>query len=258
MTAIMGGLSVCIYGPSRARLQDGEYTTDSEDINVAAAFTAFLLAFMAEFGDKTQFLMMAFASKMGIKPVLLGMSAGIVASMAFAVTVGSLVGSLIPASVMKLVAAVLFIGFGLWTLHGNADDSEEEGKARKKLSPFWTVFTAIFIGEMGDKTQLTAAVLAAEAAAPFLTFIGVTFGMLLADGCGVLVGAALSKKLSPRILQVASSAIFLTFGLISLHRGIPGRLHALPIDIVCVAAMAGLAWLIGRRTEVKPAPAATN
>lgn len=220
---------------------------------MAAAFTAFLLAFMAEFGDKTQFLMMAFASKMGVKQVLLGMSAGIVASMAFAVTVGTFVGSIIPTNVIKMIAAAMFIGFGLWTLRKGEDEEEEEGNGRKKLSPFWTVFTALFIGEMGDKTQLTAAVLAAEAAKPVLTFLGVTVGMLLADGCGVVVGAALAKKLSPRILQIASASIFLTFGLISLHRGIPGRLHALPIDVLCVAGLAWAAYAIGHRHAVEPA-----
>lgn len=203
---------------------------------------------MAEFGDKTQFMMMAFASKLGVKQVLLGMSAGIVASMTFAVTVGSLVGSLIPDGIMKLVAGALFVGFGLWTLRGGAEENEEEGTGRKKLSPFWTVFMAIFIGEMGDKTQLTAAVLAADAAAPILTFLGVTLGMLLADGCGIVVGAALAKKLSPRVMQVASASIFLFFGLLALHAGAPIALHPFLVDLAVTAALVAVAWLIGRRS----------
>jgi uncharacterized BrkB/YihY/UPF0761 family membrane protein len=107
---------------------------------------------------------------------------------------------------------------------------------------------AIFIGEMGDKTQLTAAVLAADAAAPILIFLGVTLGMLLADGCGIVVGAALAKKLSPRVMQVASASIFLFFGLLALHGGAPAAFHPLLVDLAVTAALVAVAWLIGRRS----------
>lgn len=196
-------------------------------------------------GDKTQFMVMAFASKFGLRPVLLGMSAAVVASMAFAVAVGSLVASLIPPGVIQIVAGCLFIGFGLWSLRGG--DEEEEDGGKSKLSPFWTVFVALFIGEMGDKTQLTAAVLAAQSAAPIFVWVGSMLGMLLADGLGVVVGASIGKKIPQRVMKWIAAAIFVVFGARSLAQGVPERFLTVPSVIAFVAVMAGLAWALAHR-----------
>ncbi|MGE5560053.1 MAG: TMEM165/GDT1 family protein [Chloroflexota bacterium] len=212
---------------------------------MAAVAAAFVLTFVAELGDKTQFMVMAFATRYGMKQVLLGASAGIVASMTFAVLVGSLLATIVPAWVIQLVAGFAFIGFGLWTLKGG--DDEEEGSARSKLSPFWTVFTAIFIGEMGDKTQLTAAVLAAQNPSPLLVWLGTTSGMIVADGLGVLVGAMVGKRVPQRIMNYIAAAVFLFFGVLTLVRGVPPEFVTPTTVFWSVTALAGLALLILRR-----------
>ena len=89
-----------------------------------AFLASFLVVFLAELGDKTQFIVMAFTAKYRWQSVFAGMTLGILVVHSLAVAVGSLAGQLIPVHLMTIIASCLFIGFGVWTLRG--DDEEEE------------------------------------------------------------------------------------------------------------------------------------
>ena len=92
---------------------------------VEALLASFLIVFLAEMGDKTQFLVMAFAAKYEWKQVFAGMTLGILVVHSLAVAVGALAGELIPAHLMAIFASLLFLGFGIWTLRGDDDEEEE-------------------------------------------------------------------------------------------------------------------------------------
>ena len=171
------------------------------------------VVFLAELGDKTQFLVMAFAAKYHWRDVFGGMLLGILVVHSLAVAAGGLVGSLIDPEAMQLLAALMFLCFGVWTLRGEAGEEEAAGSAS---SPFWTVALTFIVGEMGDKTQFAALAMAATQPALEMVLLGAVAGMVIADSLGVLAGALLHKKLPARTLQLASGSIFIFFGLLGL------------------------------------------
>ena len=103
-----------------------------------AFLASFLVVFLAELGDKTQFIVMAFTAKYRWQSVFAGMTLGILVVHSLAVAVGSLAGQLIPVHLMTIIASCLFIGFGVWTLRGD-DEEEEENVHPSRFGPLLTV-----------------------------------------------------------------------------------------------------------------------
>lgn len=113
---------------------------------------------LAEMGDKTQLLAMAFATRYKATTVLWAVFWATLLNHLLAVVVGNYLTHFIPIQYIQ-IAAVSFILFGLWTIRGDELNNEDK---RFSFSPFWTVAIAFFIAEMGDKTQLATIALAAK------------------------------------------------------------------------------------------------
>ena len=178
-----------------------------------ALLSSFGVVFLAEMGDKTQFLVMAFAAKYHWRPVLGGMLLGIFLVHSLAVAAGSFIGSFINPTLMQALAGLAFLFFGWWTLRGEAEEEEAHDSSR---SPFWTVALTFFVGEMGDKTQFAAMTMAAAYPSWQMVLVGALLGMVLADLMGVICGAVLHKRLPAHKLQFLSGGIFIFFGLVTL------------------------------------------
>ena len=69
-----------------------------------ALLSSFGVVFLAEMGDKTQLLVMAFAAKYHWRPVLGGMFLGILAVHSLAVAAGNVVGSYLSPELMQGLA----------------------------------------------------------------------------------------------------------------------------------------------------------
>lgn len=83
-----------------------------------------------------------------------------------------------------------------------------------------TVFTAVFIAELGDKTQLATLLFAADKEVSKLTvFIGASLALILASGIGVLAGGVISQYVSERTLNYVAGAGFIAIGIWTLFRG---------------------------------------
>ena len=79
--------------------------------------STFALIFLAELGDKTQVSTFAFAAESAAPlSVFLGAALALVCTSLLGVVLGGLVGRFVPARIMKFVAALVFLGFGVWTL----------------------------------------------------------------------------------------------------------------------------------------------
>ena len=178
-----------------------------------ALLSSFGVVFLAEMGDKTQFLVMAFAAKYHWRPVLGGMFLGILAVHSLAVAAGNVVGSYLSPELMQGLAGAAFLVFGIWTLRAEDEDEEAHDSVH---SPLWTVAAAFFVGEMGDKTQFAAMTMAAAYSSWQLVLMGAVLGMVLADLMGVICGAILHKKLPAKKLQLLSGGIFFFFGVATL------------------------------------------
>ncbi|MCX8023465.1 MAG: TMEM165/GDT1 family protein [Syntrophorhabdaceae bacterium] len=177
-------------------------------------FTSLAFVVLAEMGDKTQLLAMAFASKYRWQIVMWGVFAATLANHLFAVILGSYLTIIIPLQYIKIVASSSFIFFGLWTLKGDRLDNEDK---RFNFSPFWTVTFAFFLAEMGDKTQLATIALATRYPNPVQIWLGTTSGMLLSDSVGIIFGIVLGKKLPERGIKWLAALIFIFFGLTGLY-----------------------------------------
>jgi putative Ca2+/H+ antiporter (TMEM165/GDT1 family) len=82
------------------------------------------------------------------------------------------------------------------------------------IRAFFTVFTTVFIAEIGDKTQLATMLFASEAkVSKWVIFLGSSLALTLAAAIGVLVGAQLEKLVSPRTLKVVAGIGFIAIGL---------------------------------------------
>jgi Ca2+/H+ antiporter, TMEM165/GDT1 family len=184
-----------------------------------SAFLASLgLVVLAEMGDKTQLLAMAFASRFRWQTVMWGVFAATAVNHALAVLAGNYLTCIIPIVYIKIAAAASFILFGLWTLHGDKLNNEDK---RFNFSPFWTVAVAFFFAEMGDKTQLATVALAAEYNTFFPVWLGTNCGMLIADAIGIIVGIVLHKKIPERQVKWIAALIFIGFGIWGLYESIP-------------------------------------
>lgn len=183
---------------------------------------AFMLIFVAEMGDKTQILAMAFATRYAVKKVLLGIFIGALLNHGLAVLLGSYLSRLIPVDTLQIIAGFAFIGFSLWTLQAE-DENDEKHDDMSKLGPVVTVALAFFIGELGDKTQLTAITMAADAKAPIAILAGTALGMVVTGGLGIFVGRKLGDRLPDLAIKLIASVVFLFFGITKLYNSLPGR-----------------------------------
>ena len=85
------------------------------------------------------------------------------------------------------------------------------------LKTLATVFAAVFIAELGDKTQLATLLFAADRqVSPWLVFLGASAALVTASALGVLAGAFLSQHVSARQLHYVAGVGFIAIGVWTL------------------------------------------
>ena len=181
------------------------------DVFFTAAALSFGVIFIGEMGDKSQLMALTFAARYKMRSVIAGLVLSTAVLFGISVGIGATAGNLLPTDWITLGAAVLFIGFGLWTLRGGQDDDEHQIKESK--SGLLTVAGAIFLAELGDKTMLFAIGLGSQYN-PWGVWLGATAGMVAADLLAVFAGAWISKKIPERFIRWGSAALFIVLGLI--------------------------------------------
>jgi putative Ca2+/H+ antiporter (TMEM165/GDT1 family) len=82
-----------------------------------------------------------------------------------------------------------------------------------------TVFTSVFIAELGDKTQLATMLFAADKEASKVTvFIGAAVALVVTSAIGVAAGSVLSQYISGKQLQIAAGIGFIAIGVWTLFK----------------------------------------
>ncbi|MFD0903502.1 TMEM165/GDT1 family protein [Actinomadura sediminis] len=167
-----------------------------------AVLTAFGLIFLAELPDKTMFASLAMGTRMRPLYVWFGTSTAFVVHVALAVGAGSLL-SLLPGTAVKLVSAALFAFGAVMLWRGGGDDGEQDAGGRTVTS-FWpvytTAFTAVFVSEWGDLTQITTANLAATNGW-LPTAIGAAAALMSVSALALLAGRFIAKRVPLRTVQ---------------------------------------------------------
>jgi len=190
------------------------------------AMTAFLTSFfvitLAEMGDKTQLVALAFATRFSARVTMAGVLVATLAVHLFSVAIGEMLGMALPTQWIQLAAGIAFIGFALWTLRGDSFDDKELKPGR--FGPFLTVAIAFFLAELGDKTMLATITLASQQQQFLPVWLGSTAGMVLADGLAVGVGVVAGRRLPARALKLFAATIFLIFGVWAIAAAVIGML----------------------------------
>jgi putative Ca2+/H+ antiporter (TMEM165/GDT1 family) len=117
---VAGGLLFLVFAWRTWRADD-----EDGDVEVRAGHVVRSIAgamIVAELGDKTMLTAATLAARDNPVLVWVGATVGIVASGAIAVVVGRALGNRLPARATRLVAAVLFAGFGAWLLVSSVID----------------------------------------------------------------------------------------------------------------------------------------
>lgn len=199
---------------------------------MGSLFAAMGLVFIAELGDKTQLVALGFGARHRIAPVLIGMLIAYAAANLLAVIVGGVLGAALPTRAIGLVGGALFLGFAAWSLRSGDDGGGDSGAdldgadtggadvdgvgamaSRPGRAVVASVAAAVFIAELGDKTQLATATLAAQGP-PVLVWIGATVGIAAAGAVGVVVGRFVGARLPERATRIGSAVLFAVFGVV--------------------------------------------
>lgn len=173
------------------------------------------LVALAEMGDRTQLLSIVLVASFR-KPwqVLAGVSAGALANHLLAALVGYYAASLLDGTGFQVAIALLLIAMAVWTLFQRDPVGGE--KAHAGASAFLTAAGAIFLMEMGDKTQIATAALAARYHDIGQVALGSTLGMAAAAAPAVLFGDTIIRVAPLRTLRIGGAALYLALGVGSL------------------------------------------
>jgi len=77
---------------------------------------------------------------------------------------------------------------------------------------FAITFGAVFVAELGDKTQLAALAFTADSKKPWTIFTAASIALILATAIGVAAGTLLGRWINPAWVRRASAVLFILMG----------------------------------------------
>jgi putative Ca2+/H+ antiporter (TMEM165/GDT1 family) len=83
---------------------------------------------------------------------------------------------------------------------------------------FLTIFAAVFIAELGDKTQLATMLFAADKeVSKYTVFLAASAALIVASAIGVLAGSLLSEYINEKYLHYVAGVGFIIIGAFTLY-----------------------------------------
>ncbi len=83
---------------------------------------------------------------------------------------------------------------------------------------FLTIFAAVFVAELGDKTQLATMLFAADKEVSKTTvFIAASAALIVASAIGVLAGSLLAEYINEKYLHYIAGVGFMIIGAVTLY-----------------------------------------
>ena len=84
---------------------------------------------------------------------------------------------------------------------------------------FLTIFGAVFIAELGDKTQLATMLFATDkGVSKYTVFIAASAALVVASAFGVLAGSLLSDYINEKYLHYIAGIGFILIGAFTLYK----------------------------------------
>ena len=173
------------------------------------------LVALAEIGDKTQLLALLLAARYRQNSTIIaGILCATLLNHACAAALGTWITAYLGYDRLRWIPGASFIIMAVWILIPDRQDESAAGTPR--LGVFGATFVALFLAEMGDKTQIATVAMAVHYGTPITVVAGTTLGMLIADVPAVFVGDKLASKLPMKLVHTIAAAIFALLGIATL------------------------------------------
>ncbi|MGN6516140.1 MAG: TMEM165/GDT1 family protein [Rhizomicrobium sp.] len=174
---------------------------------------------IAEMGDRTQLLALVLAAKFRKPvPITAAILVATLANHAIAGFLGVWIGKYLTPQVLDLVVGLSMLGMAAWALIPDKldrDDARTDGRGA-----FLATLIAFFVAEIGDKTQIATAALAAGYANLAGVVAGTTTGMMIANVPVVFMGSKFAERLPMNLIHKAASVLFAVLGVYFIVRGV--------------------------------------
>jgi putative Ca2+/H+ antiporter (TMEM165/GDT1 family) len=181
---------------------------------------SFAIIFLAEMGDKSQLMSLAFATRYRAATVLVAITLATLLLNAGSVIVGATIAMALPTDLIQVAAGVVFLGFAAWTIRGDgSEDGDADQGQRSGGKALLAIGTAFFLAEFGDKTMLAAMTLATTEE-PVGVWLGSTSGMVAANAVAIAIGSAIGTRLPERWIQLLAAGAFTIFGVVLVAQGL--------------------------------------
>jgi putative Ca2+/H+ antiporter (TMEM165/GDT1 family) len=182
---------------------------------MAGLMEAFLVSVavvaVGEIGDKTQLLALMLAIRYRRPwPIVAGILVATLLNHTLAGLVGSWIRTAVPPDVLRWLLALSFFAVAAWAL--KPDTLDDAAPATTRLGVFGITVVAFFLAEMGDKTQIATAILAARFDALIPVIAGTTAGMLIADVPAVFIGKLAAERIPFRAVRIVAALLFAALG----------------------------------------------
>lgn len=183
-------------------------------------WTAFLLVFASEMGDKSQVVSFSFGTRHSLIIVLPAIFLGIAMMLLCSALIGHVVGHWLPYFWLNILAGALFLIFGYLSLIGQHEDIHKP--VGTKFGAFITVLLTFVISELGDKTIFATMTLASQSKNFWGIWAGSTLGMFTADLLAIAVGTMLGRALPARATAIGSAMVFFAAGAWTIFQALKG------------------------------------
>ncbi|MBV9553790.1 MAG: TMEM165/GDT1 family protein [Alphaproteobacteria bacterium] len=180
---------------------------------------AFLVSFglvaVAELGDKTQFLALMLASRFHRPlPILAGIFVAVLINHLASAALGYFVGVKLSGPWLKWIIAASFFAVAIWAII--PEKAEDERVPASRFGVFGATVCAFFIAELGDKTEVATAALAARFGVLLPVVAGTVLAMLVANLPAVLLGRQLARWVSLKTLRWGAVVLSIALGIWTL------------------------------------------
>ena len=187
-----------------------------------ALLLSFGVIFVAELGDKSQLIALAFAARYRALPVLVGITIATAVVHAVSVVAGGALGVALPSDLLAVVAGLSFLAFAVWTLRGDpTGEAEVRPAERSTRSAVMAAAGTFLLAELGDKTMLATVALATKQGMVG-TWAGATAGEVAVDALAIAVGQQLGARLPDRAIRIGAAVTFVLFGAVLIAEGLRG------------------------------------
>ena len=79
---------------------------------------------------------------------------------------------------------------------------------------YFATFSAIFLAELADKTQLVGIGMSAKSGKPLTVWLGSVSAYIIVTAISVLIGVSFGKYLRPDLIRYAGATLFVAIGML--------------------------------------------